>query len=269
MSWCGKSNNITEENNFPTNYWKYAISFVHTIHVAYSLSVLWSSYECVELVDMREPLYDRCLTLEIQRDPWLNGIRTNQCNHAGVWGKRGQRGHSLSACLLELLARFEHQVCFCFCMEWQTADWPHECYIALRSPQMPHKKSLGRSASRTWPWWMWWIPQLACWGGYSTTGFMCAVSSPSKAPCHCLLGQTCPAGPTWKSTPSACPIWKSHPLSSLFLPALIQHNSFFLSLPHSHSICQSYQPVNGFWSDPFVCEYQFINQSVHTLIAWG
>ncbi len=130
---------------------------------------------------MREPLYDRCLTLEIQRDPWLNGIGTNQCNHAGVWGKRGQRGHNLSACSLELLARLEHQVCFCFCMEWQTADWPHECYIALRFPQMPHKKSPGRSASQTWPRWMWWIPLLACQRGCSTTGFMYSIK-PLKSP---------------------------------------------------------------------------------------
>lgn len=32
----------------------------------------------------------------------------------------GTKGHSLSAFLLEILARLEHQVCFC--MEWQTAD---------------------------------------------------------------------------------------------------------------------------------------------------
>lgn len=40
-----------------------------------------------ELVSMSKPLYARCLTLEIQRDPWLNRIRMNQCNHAGIWGK--------------------------------------------------------------------------------------------------------------------------------------------------------------------------------------
>lgn len=98
---------------------------------------------------------------------------------------------------------------------------------------------------------------------------LCVLIKPlKKPPVISLLGQTCPAGPTW-SFPSACPIWKPHPLPSLLHPALIQHDSFFLSLPHSHSICQSYWPVSGFWSYPFVREYQFINQSVHTLIGWG
>lgn len=55
-----------------------------------------------------------------------------------VSGGNGDKGTE-SAGSQELLARIKHKV-FCFCMEWQTADWPHECYIALRSPQMPHKE---------------------------------------------------------------------------------------------------------------------------------
>lgn len=45
-----------------------------------------------------EALNGRCLTLEIQWDPWQNGIRTNQCNHAGVL-KNGDK-ETQSACLL-------------------------------------------------------------------------------------------------------------------------------------------------------------------------
>lgn len=101
---------------------------------------------------MRESLYDRCLTLEIQRDPWLNGIRTNQCNHEGAWGKCGQRDTVCVPALQELLAMLEHQFCFCFCMAWQTADWPHKRYIALRFSQMPKLESR-QKRPETWPQW--------------------------------------------------------------------------------------------------------------------
>lgn len=50
----------------------------------------------------------------------------------------GTKGRGPSACSPELLARLEHHVCFC--MEWQTADWPHKCYVASRSPQKHHKE---------------------------------------------------------------------------------------------------------------------------------
>ncbi len=118
-------------------------------------------------VSMRKPLHDRCLTLEIQQDPGLNGIRTNQCNHAGVGGEMGAKGLSLSACLLELLARLEHQVRFC--MEWQTSDCDHMSATLPRGPRRCLTKSSGRSASQTWPRWMWWMPGLTCWGGCTTT----------------------------------------------------------------------------------------------------
>lgn len=133
------------------------------------------------------------------------------------------------------------------------------------SPWGPHRclaKSPGRSALWTWPQWMWWMPRLTSWGGCRTARFMCSVSSPSKAPCHFLLGQTCPAGLTWKSTPSACPIWKPLQLPSLFAPLL---NSFFPLLSfsfHTHTICQCYQLMNDFRSDPFVCKCRFISQLI-------
>lgn len=114
--------------------------FAHPIPVAYSQLVLWrfSSYECAELVGMREPLCDRCLTLEIQRDPWLNGYRTNQCNHAGVWGKWGQRDTVCLPATPELLARLEHQVCFCMhgmADSWLTSRVLHRLEVPTDASQ--------------------------------------------------------------------------------------------------------------------------------------
>lgn len=88
---------------------------------------------------MRESLYDRCLTLQTLWDLWLNGIRTNQCNHAGVWGKRGRRDTVCLPAHRSFWQGSSTRSAFA-CMEWQTANWPHEYYFALRSPQMPHKE---------------------------------------------------------------------------------------------------------------------------------
>lgn len=236
--------------------------FLFPFHVAYSQSVLWGfiSYECGTLVSRRGPLYDRCLTLEIQRDPWLNGIRTNQCNQAGVWGKWGQRD---TVCLPARRSFWQglSTRSASACMEWQTADWPHECYIALRSPQMPHKE-----------------PGQECLTNLTTVNVMNASA--------CLLWKVhnnqvymfsvkalkSPLSISVRPNMSCRAYLKIYSLSMSYLFLLsffLRSFSPFRSLPHSHSICQRYQPVSGFWSDPFVHEYQFINQSVHTLIGWG
>lgn len=144
-------------------------------------------------------LNDRCLTLEIHWDPRLNGIRTNQCNHAGILGNgdKGTQHVCLPAWLPDLLARPVHQVYFC--MEWQTAEWPRKCCSASRSPQIYHKEprqNLTMVECEECP-----MPRLAGWGGDAATGFKCSLSSPSNAPCHFLLGQACPGGLNWKSSP--------------------------------------------------------------------
>lgn len=115
---------------------------VYTIHVAHSQSFFFflrfSSHACAELVGMKEPpVWQMFDTSQSSGTPgWIKSGQINAITQ--VSGEMGTKGHSLSAFLLEILARLEHQVCFC--MEWQTADWPHECYIALRCPQMPHKE---------------------------------------------------------------------------------------------------------------------------------
>lgn len=109
----------------------------------------------------------------------------------------GTTAHSLSACSQELLASILCTRSASACMEWQTA---HECYIALRSPQMPHKEHGQKCTTNLW-WWMWWMPQLSCSIEYTTIRFMCSVSSLLELHCHFLLGRTCPGGPSWRSTP--------------------------------------------------------------------
>lgn len=137
-------------------------------------------YLPIELLSTRQPLYDRCSTLEIQRDPWLNGIGTNQCNHAGVWGDRGTKGHSLSACSAGAPGEASRTS--------PASAWNGRQLTDLASatlPSGPHRclaKSPGRSALRARPRRVWWMPRLACWGGCTTTGFKCSVSRPLKSP---------------------------------------------------------------------------------------
>lgn len=62
--------------------------------------------------------------------------------------------------------------------------------------------------------------------GAQQTGFMCPVSRPAKAPCHFLLGRTCPAGPAWE-------------IYSLSISHLKNQHPFFL---HSFSTTPSSLP---------------------------
>lgn len=160
----------------------------------------------------------------------------------------GTTAHSLSACSQELLASILCTRSASACMEWQTA---HECYIALRSPQMPHKEHGQKCTTNLW-WWMWWMPQLSCSIEYTTIRFMCSVSSLLELHCHFLLGRTCPGGPSWRSTPLS---YLKASLSFFFFLALIQYNFFRRFSPHSDSMHQYYQHVRGSTS-PWIPIYQ-------------
>lgn len=57
-------------------------------------------------------MYDRCLTLEILWDRGsMESVQINAIMQ--VSEEMGTKGHILSACFLQLLARLKHQVCFC------------------------------------------------------------------------------------------------------------------------------------------------------------
>lgn len=104
--------------------------------------------------------------------------------------------------------------------------------------------------------------------GAQQPGLSVQCQGPSKAPCHFLLCQTCPAGPTWKSTPSACPIWPRHPLPPLFLPAL---NSFLFFFPATLSLHLSELPACEWLLKWSICPRIPIYQPVgaHIDCEWG
>lgn len=109
------------------------------IHVAYSESALWRfrSHASAELVSMRGLWMTDVWHLKSSGTP--GRMESGQINAImQVPWEMGTKGRGPSACSPELLARLEHHVCFC--MEWQTADWPHKCYVASRSPQKHHKE---------------------------------------------------------------------------------------------------------------------------------
>lgn len=90
---------------------------------------------------------------------------------------------------------------------------------------------------------------LTCWRGYTVTSFKCSLSSPSNAPCHFLLGQTCPAGLNWKLSSSP-----SKSLICFALPFLLAFSLHLLEFPAcewllKRSIClwiPIYQPVSAY-----------------------
>lgn len=156
---------------------------------------------------------------------WMESGQINAITQ--VSGEMGTKGHSLSACSPELLARLEHQVCFC--MEWQTSDCDH---TSATSPWGPHRcltKSSGRSASQTWPRWMWWVPRLACSGGYTTTSWRLQCQALQKPPLSFSVRPNIPCGAYLKNLlPQHVP--SENPM--LFL--------FFFFLLHSFSTTPSF-----------------------------
>lgn len=146
---------------------------------------------------------DRCLTLWKPVAEWNLDKSMQSRKWLGKWGQR----NTAPGLLVHGKAD-----------SWLTSRLP----CCLRFPQMPHKGPAHNCAVNR-PWW-------ALRGGderlgshashaekgTQQPGLRVRCQAPSKAPCHFLLGLTCPAESTWKCTPSACPTWKPHPLSLLF-----------------------------------------------------
>lgn len=123
VMFCCFSLNIQRSSTISTKSWK--------------LSILFFSFWISQ--------YDRCLSLEIQWDIWLNRIRTNQCNHAGVRGKWGQQ-HTVC-----LLARRSFWQVFC-APGLLLHAWSGRLLTSTTLPWGPHRcltKSTGRSAAQT------------------------------------------------------------------------------------------------------------------------
>ena len=238
---------------------------IHTVFVAYSQTVLcrfisWLNYSArgnLRMTDVRH--------LKSSGTPgWMESGQINAITQ--VSGEAGDKG--------------TQSVCPLCWSSWRGSStspasaWNGRQLTDLASatlPWGPHRclaKSPGRSASRARPRRVWWMPRLACRGGCTTTGFKCSVSRPLKSP----LSFSVRPNMSCRAYLKIYSLSMSHltaASSSSSLPSCTQLLPLLFSLPHSHSICQSYQHVSGFWSDPFVREYQFINQSVHTLIGSG
>lgn len=116
-------------------------------------------------------------------------------------GETGTKGHSLSDALPELLAPLAHQVCFYMhgmADSWLTSRALHCLELptdALQSA-LAHRRLVATENV---------MNARVSRAGYTTTGFMCSLSSPLKATCHLVLVQTCPVEPNSKCTPSTSP----------------------------------------------------------------
>lgn len=114
-------------------------------------------------------------------------------------------------------------------------SWPTSRVLGCL--EVPGRR-IRKSSGGTSPWPVWRMPRLTWWGGWAVTGFKRSLSSPRNAPCHFLLGQTCPAGLRWNPPPTACPIYRK---AVLFLLSFVRR-----SFSTSHNLT-AFVRVTSLW----------------------
>lgn len=129
-------------------------------------------------------------------------------------------------------------------MEWQTADWPHECDIALRSTQMPRKEPGQKCLSN-----------LTMVNVMNTSArllrrlqnntVLCVQCQDPQRP----LSFSVRANMSWRAYLEIYSLSRSHVenCNLLFLPSCAHAAQPFITKPHLHPICQRYRPSSGFW----------------------
>lgn len=191
--------------------------FVFSIH-----NQLWCDLSIASVLNESASCRSRCMTdvwhLKSSGTPgWIESGQINAITQ--VSGGNGDKGTS-SVCLhvlgfwWGLRSRFAPA-----CMEWQTADWPREHYIALGSPQMPYKEPGQKCLANLTA-----VNVMNAWAHllrriHNSQVYVYSVK-PLKSPLSFSVRPKISCRAYLKSTPLVCPFW--NPVSSLS-PSLVQH----------------------------------------------